>query len=150
MFTVTASTHAADANRYFAGGLHFPNGDVEYFQASLDHWTIQQYTESWRSQLAKIASGEPVAVLLTNVQDPRSANFFRGWTVYNPGDGFLYFQDGLIFVEELPDGWTLDDLSGFAEERETETEEGHRISEWRIDEADIDPYKSIVVTDNML
>jgi hypothetical protein len=150
MFTVTASTHAADANQYFAGSLAFPNGDVEYFQASLDHWDLQQYTESWRAQLAKVSSGGPVGVLLTNVQDPASANFFRGWTIYNPGDGFFYLQDGLFFVDELPAGWSLDDPSTLAEERETVTEDGHQISEWRIDEADIDPYRSIVITDATL
>jgi hypothetical protein len=150
MFTITASTHAADANRYFAGSLAFPNGDVEYFQASLDHWTIQQYTESWRTQLAKIARGGPVAVLLTSVHDPRSANFFRGWTVYNPGDGSLYLQDGLFFTDDLPAGWTLADPSTFAEARETVTEEGHRISEWKMEPADLDPDRSIVITDESL
>ena len=62
------------------------------------------------------------------------------WTAYKLADN-VFFQHKLLILETVKGNFEPSNLYAQVDERETETEEGQKISEWRMLVSDIARYQ---------
>ncbi len=94
------------------------------------------YERLWRQQLRTLLEGRPIVTLPAWTGPPDRNAPRRAWVLYREGDA-VFVQDRLYVAESVPitvdpDGSILD-----VAPRETVTEDGERISEWRTSVGDI-------------
>lgn len=111
------------------GLLEFP-GLSERFSSSMSFWTKNQYEEQWKSAILRLRNGHPVTCLVTSVEDPRNANFFRTWVLYRISDSDVAAQERILFSEQLPGRFDPSRAWDFAGVRRDIDEDGNRVSEW--------------------
>lgn len=110
----------------------FKIGDFEEsFQASLSYWNRNRYVSQWREALNRLLDGKKSSAIITTMHDPNTANFIFWWVMYLVGDD-VYIQNHVLFLDELERPIDENNLYRFIPERETQTEEGEKISEWVI------------------
>lgn len=102
----------------------------ESFQSDHSFWTKQQYEAQWHSADCMLKNGK-VACFATSISDPDNANFFRTWVCY-PIAGELVFQEHILFTSELELPIDIGNLHQYVHPYESTTEDGDRLSEWRI------------------
>lgn len=111
----------------------------EVFHAVLGFWSAEEYRASWIAALRRLVSGAEVSCLLTSVSNPEEAEFFTAWPLYRSGDD-VYVQNQLIFVDELGHDFDPDAPWESVGPHASVDEDGNRISEWRLDRADIEGF----------
>lgn len=105
---------------------------VETILSPLSFWSVDDYVYHWREQLTKfIQSDQDKTFLITEMHNPETANFIRWWVVYREEDS-VYFQEQLIFLDELEGKFSIEDAASFINDRQTVNEDGDEISEWEI------------------
>jgi CdiI N-terminal domain len=101
----------------------------ERFAADLTFWGQARYERQWLEAAGRIVSHES-AVFVTSVPDPASANFVRWWAMYREGEAVV-LQEQICFLEELAGPFDPDRPERFLRERESVSEDGDEVSEWR-------------------
>jgi hypothetical protein len=107
------------------------NDYSERFPAPLTVWNIDQYKQQWERAIARILKGEAITYLITGLRDPWNSDFISLFVLYREGDD-VFIQNQIILCEGNEDKIAKMDLLDLVEERETHTEEGEEISEWKV------------------
>ncbi|MGP3968014.1 hypothetical protein [Streptomyces sp. 6N223] len=103
----------------------------ESFLANLIYWSADDYRRSWRESFAVLNREDPsTSCLVTSITEPETSNFIFCWPLYRIGE-VVFVQNSLIFLEELEERFDAAAPWKSVSPRETTTEDGHRISEWR-------------------
>ncbi|MGW4562288.1 hypothetical protein ACWEN3_07685 [Streptomyces sp. NPDC004561] len=107
-------------------------GDFEEsFPMDLTYWGVEQYQASWVRALRVIdREHDATSCLISSITDPASSNFIFCWPLYRSAE-IVYVQNSIIFLEDLTEGFSLDDPWRSIEPRSTVDEDGHDISEWQ-------------------
>ena len=101
----------------------------EQLHCSLSYWTRERYEAQWKEALSRLVNGESSSALVTSMHDPRFANFIRWWVMYRDLE-IVQIQEHILFLRELDTPLDESDLYASVPDRETETEDGERVSEW--------------------
>ncbi|MGV6853455.1 MAG: hypothetical protein ACWA5R_14920 [bacterium] len=102
----------------------------ESFLADLSFWSKSDYETHWREASKQLNGGRAVS-FITSITDPDNSNFIRSWVCY-PIDGVLVFQEQILFLEDIPQPFNLNEPHCNVLPYESVTEEGDKISEWRL------------------
>ncbi|MBT2151757.1 hypothetical protein KKI34_08020 [Pseudoalteromonas tetraodonis] len=102
----------------------------ESFLADFSFWSKSDYEVHWREASAQLAAGRAVS-FITSITDPSTSNFIRSWACY-PIECELVFQEQILFLEELQQPFNINEPHFNALPYESVTEEGEKISEWRL------------------
>lgn len=102
---------------------------VEGFRSPLDPWTPADYVRQWREAAARLVAGQPAAFWTVPWQ------FW--WVMWPEGGGAVVHEELLIGDRIEAGGYTTEPPAGYApydliEPRESHTEDGEPISEWRV------------------
>jgi hypothetical protein len=108
----------------------------EHFSSPVSFWGVDDYQKSWEAGLRRLLGGAAVSCLVTSVTDPATANFIEVWPLYGSGDD-IYVQNRLLFLDQLPHAFDLSAPWESVGLRRTTTEDGDKISEWRVGLDDI-------------
>jgi hypothetical protein len=103
---------------------------VEGFESDLGTWSMGAYEAQWREAIARLLSGASSAVLLTSYRGPGAGYHFM-WPMWREGS-VVHFQERILFVEEIPDGFDPAQVYDYVGERITVDDEGRRVSEWSL------------------
>ncbi len=116
----------------YAVGTIQGDGLEDYFRANLDYWTQKNYEDHWQKAIKRIVeTGRPTA-LITDMSDPSTANFITWWPMWRLGEE-VRMQNQILFLDELDAPFNIaDPFSSLTDYNGNLTEEGQRISEWRI------------------
>ena len=113
----------------------------EPFKSSISYWNRDEYLSQWKSGFQAILQGEKKSAFITSMYDPTKANFIFWWVMYrNEKDVFI--QNHVLFLDELDEAFDENDFIKFVPERETLSEDGEPISEWKASIIDIREYFS--------
>jgi len=109
--------------------------------APINYWSEVQYQKQWADAIEKLLSGQRERVgLLTEMYDPDSAPFpVMIWSLYKVGND-ICMQNYYQSLQQLSKDFNFDDIYGLIHERETVTEDGGEISEWKIDTKDLESF----------
>ncbi|MGF1751124.1 hypothetical protein [Vibrio cionasavignyae] len=108
----------------------------EGFHASTSYWDRKKYLSQWVKGLEVILKGGNKSAFITTMYDPTTANFIFWWVMYLVGND-VYIQNHVLFMDELGEPFNESDFVKFVPERETFTEYGEPISEWKVSIDDI-------------
>lgn len=111
----------------------------EQFEVPASHWSRRDYCESWDSELSRLVAGQGKAVIMTLVVEPSTANWLRGYELYRFDDE-VRIHERMFMVDDLECAVDLKNPSRMMGEYRSETEEGLRISEWRVSIRDIQDF----------
>ncbi len=103
----------------------------ENFHASLSYWDREEYLSQWGEALERLEKGKSRSALVTSMYDPETANFIRWWPLYLIGDN-VHFQEQILFIPDLEQPFDETDLYKFVQQRETDSEDGGKLSEWTL------------------
>ena len=101
----------------------------ERFAAPTEIWGLEDYKEQWQRALISINQGAKKAHLVAAMRDPANSDFISTYVLYREGDR-VYVQNQIILCEGNEQAIASGNLEKLVEERETETEDGTKISEW--------------------
>jgi hypothetical protein len=107
------------------------NNFRERFQAPLTVWGVERYKQQWKDAITRILEGEAKDYLVTGFRDPWSSDFISLFALYRKGDE-VFVQNQIILCEGNEEQIAIMDLIDLVEERETHTEDGEEISEWKV------------------
>ena len=117
----------------------------EDFESSLSWWSAPSYKRHWREAILRLILGSASTAIITNCTDPHSSNFITWWPGYRIGSDAV-FQQQILFVDDLSGSFDPSSPFGHVAERESETEDGIPISEWRVPLDDLADYLSRTTT----
>jgi hypothetical protein len=103
-------------------------GFSERFETSLFYWDKTTYRAQWRGAARQLLVGDR-AGFITSFTEPTTANFIRWWVAYR-SDESIFFQEQMLFMDQLVAPFDVSKPEGSVRDRQTVTEDGHRISEW--------------------
>jgi len=106
----------------------------ERFQSTLFFWSISDYRKQWVHAIERIINADnSTSALITELRDPVLADevIGRWWVLYREGEN-VYVQNQLIFRKYLTGEFNPLDPYAHIPKRETETDEGDKISEWEV------------------
>jgi hypothetical protein len=113
----------------------------EKIELAVGYWQVDEYLRMWLHQLNQLLKGQTSnAVLITQMNDPESANFIRALVIYREGLTF-HMQESLLFLNDLKKKFSLIDINQYFSEREQMNEDGLEISDWLVAE---DELKSLI------
>lgn len=114
-------------------------GDFEeLLLAPLDYWSVKTYQTHWEEQLHDFVTNNLDKIfLITEMHDPATANFIRWWIIYRQGEN-VCFQEEIVFMNELKDGFSLDNAISLIPPHQNIDEDGDEISEWIL------PFKALI------
>ncbi len=110
----------------------------ENFESSLSFWKIEDYQKHWIEAALKIFEINRTA-FITDLYNPQTANFLTWWKAWKVGDR-VFFQNQILFFDQLFEQFDLDNPYKFIENRTTETETGFKVSEWEISSEEINNF----------
>lgn len=113
----------------FSEGLSLP----------VECWTPNDYVEQWREGLDRFARGVHPTCLVTEMRDPNRACFINVWPIYADSQ-FAVIHNQILLCDEIRGRFTGKNFYEFVNPRETVSEDGTPISEWRIPIAAIDRF----------
>lgn len=113
----------------------------EVFEASLEFWTEDDYKRHWNSAIRRTTEGNVKSCLITSITNPQTANFLFWWPVYRDGDQAV-FQNQVLFLHESRASFNPAEPYDFVPDRETLSEDGAPVSEWRVPLACFEDYLS--------
>lgn len=120
-------------------GLIQLGGFSEQFQVNLEFWCQGDYERHWREALMRITSESEVSCLITSLGDPQCSTLVFWWPLYRTGDT-IHVQNAIRFVEHLDVPFDPGNPFGSVPERQEISEDGERISEWRISVQDVQDF----------
>ncbi|MGE0784792.1 MAG: hypothetical protein AB7S26_03815 [Sandaracinaceae bacterium] len=106
----------------------------EQFPVSTVYWTPEQYLGQWRQALEELAAGSPKGCMIASVEDPDVVGSKAFLWIFYRDESDVVFQNMLLFLDDWrPDlTETASGLSDWTPPREVVSEDGQRISEWRV------------------
>ena len=107
------------------------NNFSERFQAPLTVWDVERYKQQWEDAIARILAGEAKNYLVAGLRDPWGSDFISLFALYREGDE-IFIQNQIILCEGNEERIAKMDLLDLVEKRETHTEDGEEISEWKV------------------
>lgn len=114
----------------FVGEISFP-GLREEFRSSASYWSMSEYILQWESACRHLRRGAPLTCLVTSMEDPSMANFFRTWVFYRIDPETVAAQCQILFADKLERTFEPASAWQFARKRRTVGVEGQKISEWQ-------------------
>ncbi|HHB1562324.1 TPA: hypothetical protein ACN98A_004435 [Vibrio parahaemolyticus] len=102
----------------------------EHFVSDLNFWKVSDYIEHWNVAREVLTTGTSVS-FITSITEPENSNFIRSWVCYYD-NGELVFQEHMLFLDEPDFEFNIDEPHKNVRPYESITEEGEKISEWRI------------------
>jgi len=111
----------------------------ESFLASLYQWGVEDYERQWKQAVAVLLNKKNKAALITTYGSPEVATHLEWWPMYLVGD-IVYFQNHLLFYEQLPGRFSMESAFSFLRDRDTVDEQGSRISEWEVPLAEVEAF----------
>ena len=112
----------------------------EEFIAPLVFWSVDDYRKQWREAAQRILDGHDRSCFVASMHESLSDGAVFLWTAYKLADN-VFFQHKLLILETVKGNFEPSNLYAQVDERETETEEGQQISEWRMLVSDIARYQ---------
>lgn len=112
----------------------------ESFEIFTDHYTSHDYLRQWNTALSKIVTGEKkIVTLMTSWFPPNLKANLSAWVLYRENDT-VYIHEKIYIPDEHEFG--LDDNGVVIENepRETISEEGDQISEWKTSVEEINKF----------
>ncbi len=111
----------------------------ESFVASLSFWTKAQYEVHWREALNRIVKDVSPSCLITTMYDPAVANFIFWWPMYRQGHDIIVHNQMLLLME-IEERFDPNNPYSSIPEYYSVSEDGEKISEWRISIGDISAF----------
>ncbi|HKV34163.1 MAG TPA: hypothetical protein VJP89_07580 [Pyrinomonadaceae bacterium] len=112
---------------------------VERFVAPIGYWDVIHYRRHWRQAVTRTIQGSVTSALITSMYDPAVANFIYWWPMYRLDDT-VYFQNHILFLNELETPFEPNDAFRFVPERVVINSDGEKISEWSAPITDLESY----------
>ncbi len=115
----------------------FGNFD-EHFIAWLGFWTRENYENQWSEGLDRVLAGLS-SCLITNMNRPdcaREEYIMRAWLLYPAGESAV-IHEKLFFADQLETGFCVTQPYQHVPNRQSLSDDGDEISEWRIEIAAI-------------
>lgn len=99
----------------------------------LGYWSKQDYYRQWATALTNLIDSKfnGRTALLTQMHDPKTANFIRCWPLHREGES-VYIQECILFMDQLPEPFNPNHIENYIASREAVNEDGDEISEWSI------------------
>ncbi len=109
----------------------------EQFTIPIGFWTKKDYINQWCAAAESLLNEpfEASTALLTSMYEPQSVNFLFSWILYKT-DKTIYVQNSILNLDGAQK-FELENLNSYIPDRETETDEGQKISEWEISQDDL-------------
>jgi len=114
----------------------------EFFFSSDSFFKKEDYYKHWIKSIDSIFEISKI-FLLTNVYDPKYANFYMAWSCYLM-DNNVYIQNDIISFEN----YCLEDVIYFnvkIDDLELTDDEGNKISTWKTDVKSIKDFKDRLI-----
>ncbi len=108
----------------------------ELFLAELSFWTKAQYEAQWREGLNRIVRNLSPSCLIHTMRNPVTARFIFWWPMWRQDDEIV-FQESTIWLKEHKERFDPSNPYGFIPEYSNMTEEGEKVSEWRVSVDDV-------------
>ena len=108
----------------------------EEFVAPLVFWTVDDYRKQWREAAERILDGHDRSCFVGSMRESLSDGAVFLWTAYRLADN-VFFQHKLLLLETVKGKFQTLNPYAQVDERQTETEEGQQISEWRVLVSDV-------------
>jgi len=111
------------------------NGEIridsfrERFPMDFSFWNKTDYQAHWQQASTALKAGQAVS-FIQSMYSPETANFYRAWVAY-PCDDEVIFQEQMLILDELEEGFDAQHLHLNAQPYESVSEDGEPISEWR-------------------
>jgi len=109
------------------------------FLASLYQWKVEDYEGQWKQAITVLLNEKKKAALITTYGSPDIASHLEWWPMYVVGD-IVYFQNHLLFYEQLPTQFSIENAFSFLRDRISVNEEGRPISEWEVRLAEVEEF----------
>lgn len=112
---------------------------TERFDIPIDSWSIEQYKQQWKEGIKRLEKHD-YSCLVVTAQNLRYNPLIETWVLYKERD-MVFIQNELLNREIIKEYHLSLDLSVFNDKtcyqfvtypRETITEDGTKISEWKI------------------
>jgi hypothetical protein len=107
------------------------NDFSERLLVPLTVWDVERYERQWKNAIDCILVGKSKNFLVTGLRDPWNSDFISLFALYREGDE-VYIQNQIILCKGNEEKILKMDLIDLVEERETLTEDGEEISEWKL------------------
>lgn len=133
MFSIEVSS---SENRVIGSILHGKAriiiGDLEEtLMLPLSYWSAGDYRAHWAKNLREyLLENKDKSFLITEMYDPRYANFIRWWVMYRIRE-FTCFQEKIHFLSS--DAFDLESAQNLIPAYTNKNDEGEDISEWLIE-----------------
>ncbi|MER5787095.1 hypothetical protein [Streptomyces sp. NPDC001980] len=115
---------------------------TETFHMDLTFWDPEHYEKSWASALRRVDEADlTTSCLVSSITDPRAANFVLCWPLYRV-HGDIFVQNSLIILGDLDQDFDPERPWFSVGPREVVDEDGHNISEWRVDVAAVRRFRA--------
>jgi len=111
----------------------------EEFLANLSLWGKSDYEAHWIRELKALLEKNSKVALVVSYHDPKAASNMEIWRVYRDGD-WAHFQNQLLWLDSLPEGFKVSEMSCYIQDRAVMTADGNRISEWNVPLRDIEVF----------
>lgn len=110
----------------------------EEFYVSTTYWSQSDYISQWIETLQEMVGPRENSkgALISDMYDPAYANFLRCWTLFREGK-IIYIHEQIIFLGEIPEEFNIQHIDQYIGNRETETDNGEKTSEWITDAGSI-------------
>jgi hypothetical protein len=102
----------------------------ERFELVLDYWNADTYLKKWNEALRRLVDHRQPTALLTRMLCPQTCDYLRVWTLYPEGKHVFIHEKIFIYPAKKIKFDSNEHIINL-EPRETTTEEGDLISEWK-------------------
>lgn len=107
-------------------------------------WSEQQYRLQWIEGLERLLlRGEPKSYLVTDIYEPSSVAdswyAIMGWSLFREDDD-IYIRNQFLASDRFSKPFRLDNIYTVMDDRSTEDEEGHKVSEWKSSVVDMQAF----------
>jgi hypothetical protein len=113
----------------------------ESFVTSLMYWSVCDYLRQWREGLERLIRGEKTSCLISSIVDPAVSSLLLWWPMCREG-GIVHIQNQILLFDQLAVPFNEEDPYYSVGERRTVTEAGQPISEWNVEQVDIEAFLS--------
>lgn len=123
--------HTPPANHTVCHGRIQIGEFTEVFESPLDYWSKSEYESQWHSGVRRIVEERADSCIITSLTEPSSANFLFWWPIYLDGR-HVVFQNQVLFLKQCESEFEANRPWLSLRPRQTMSEDGNRISEWRV------------------
>lgn len=125
-----SAAHSEKVNMIARGEIVL-GGFRENFESCLSFWNRDRYEQQWREGVTHFVMSGTNSCLITSINDPTTSTFFVWWLLYPEGQDCV-LQNHLLFLDQLPAPFEISKAYEFVPARQSMSEEGEPISEWRV------------------